>query len=526
MSDQKTRGILVAAVMWILIIGILSIAAKFLILPYFEKGLLQDTSSESPFKHTITLAADSFSGYSILRSEVMKKELKSQGIRLVIKDDNADYEARMEALSKKDLQMAVFTIDSFILTGAMRNNFPATMVLVIDESKGADAIVAYKNAVSSIEDLNHADAGIVLPPHSPSEFLARTVIAHFNLPLLPESWMIPAEGSKAVFKAFEKNDKDSKRAYVLWEPYVSKALKNKDAHVLLDSSKLLGYIVDVLVVERNFLKDNPDLVKDVVASYLKSAFAYSQSDEDMEKLVMDDAGLTGAESMDKDTAKSMVERIEWKNTLENYSYFGLDGDASSKGALHMDDMVSNIRDVLFKTGILGDTTLMGTEHTLYYDAILRELKSSNFHPGKKMAVIEGLGPGSVDLDAVRNTPLLSALSDSQWAGLVPVGSLKIAPIVFARGTARINIQSARDLDELAKKLASFPRYYLRVVGHTRAEGDPKANMILAGERARAALNHLVSAGVAPERIKAEASTPSGSDGDNQSVSFILGEAPY
>lgn len=512
--------------MWIVIIGFLAVAAKYLILPYFNKNLMEETGSDSQYKHTLTLSADSFSGYAILRSPVMKKELKTLGIKLTIEDDHADYDARMKSLAKKDTQLAVFTIDSFIQAGEKLGNIPGTIVLVIDESRGADAIVAYKDAVASIEDLNHPDAGIVLTPHSPSEFLARTVIAHFNLPLLPETWMIPADGSEEVYKAFQKEGKAEKKAFVLWEPYVSKALKESGAHIILDSSKLEGYIVDVLVAERTFLKDNPDLVRNVVGSYLKAAYAYTGSKDTMVALIIDDAKETGGESLDKETASRMVDRIQWKNTLENYGYFGIASTGGGTSALNLEDMITNIRDVLVKTGALSGSFLEGKEHTLFYASVLSDLKASNFHPAKKVDVIQGLGSGTGDLDVVRKAPALSALNDDEWAALKPVGSLKIPPIMFARGTARINIGSARDLDKLARQLATFPQYYLRVVGHTRAEGDLDANMKLARERAEAAYAHLMSAGVSPSRIKAEAAKPSGTDGDNQSVQFILVEAPF
>ena len=526
MSDGKSKGILVAAVLWVVIIGVLAVAAKYLILPYFNKNLMEKTGSDSQYKHTLALAADSFSGYAILRSPAMKKELKTLGIRLDIEDDHADYDARMKALDKKDTQMAVFTIDSFIQAGEKLGHIPGTIVLVIDESRGADAIVAYKDGVSSIEDLNHPDAGMVLTPHSPSEFLARTVIAHFNLPLLPESWMIPADGAEDVYKAFRKEDKTAKRAFVLWEPYVSKALKDSGAHIILDSAKLEGYIVDVLVAERTFLKDNPDLVRDVVASYLKAAYAYTGSKDTMVSLVMDDAKETGGESLGKGTASRMVDRIQWKNTLENYAYFGLSKSGAPPTSLNLEDMIGNIRDVLVKTGALSNTFLEGEEHTLFYTGVLADLKGANFNPAKKVDVIHGLGSGTGDLDGIRQAPALAALNDAEWDALKPVGSLRIPPIMFARGTARINIGSARDLDTLARKLTSLPHYYLRVVGHTRAEGDRDANLRLARERARAAYDHLVSAGVSPSRLRAEAAKPSGTDGDNQSVQFILVEAPF
>ncbi|MFP4382286.1 MAG: hypothetical protein ACLFUS_17430 [Candidatus Sumerlaeia bacterium] len=51
-------------------------------------------------------------------------------------------------------------------------------------------------------------------------------------------------------------------------------------------------------------------------------------------------------------------------------------------------------------------------------------------------------------------------------------------------------------------------------------------MRLAEERAQAAADFLISAGVDRRRIKVKAAQPSGSAGASQSVSFMLGQAPY
>jgi hypothetical protein len=98
-------------------------------------------------------------------------------------------------------QFAVFTIDSLLAAGAKGGDFPATIVWVIDETKGSDAMVAYPSGVANLQDLNHASARIVLTPNSPSEFLARVVLANFHLPNLPEQWKVEANGAGAVFDA-------------------------------------------------------------------------------------------------------------------------------------------------------------------------------------------------------------------------------------------------------------------------------------------------------------------------------------
>ncbi len=526
MAERSGKGVLLAAVLWIIILGVLAVAGKFLILPYFQKELVEETGSQSRYKNEVIIAADSFSGYSILRSPVMAKELKSQGIKLTVQDDQADYDARMKALKDEEIQMAVFTVDSFLTSGVNLGSFPASIVMVIDETKGADAIVSYKGAVGNLNDLDSSDARLVLTPNSPSEFLARTVIAHFSLPGLPEKWWVEADGAEDVYQKFLSADKSSKMAYVLWEPYVTRCLEEKDAHVLLDSSKLKGYIVDVLVAERNFLQEHPELVKSILETYMRTAYSYSRKTDGMAELVKADAKLTGSEALSQEHAEKIVTGIEWKNTLENYAYFGLLPDNDSEGAQHIEDIILNISDVLVKTGVLNDKSGIGEASNLFYDKLLRDLKLASFHPGKKVNVIEGLGLGAEDLEAVRKESALKPLTDDEWSKLVDVAKLRVKPINFARGTSRINIQSKRDLNQLARNLESWPQYYLRVVGHARAEGDAEANMKLARDRAAMATQSLVSAGVNPNRINSSAAAPKNTGGSAQSVTFTLVQLPY
>ena len=104
--------------------------------------------------------------------------------------------------------------------------------------------------------------------------------------------------------------------------------------------------------------------------------------------------------------------------------------------------------------------------------------------------------------------------------------MRVQPLSFARGTARINIQSRRELTDLAKRLEAWPQYYLTVIGHARAVGDPEANRKLAAERAAAAISFLRSAGVHENRMRAKAVTLPGRGGEAQSVSFVVGQMPY
>lgn len=526
MSERRAVRLIIAAGVWCAIVGVVAIAYRFLVHPYFQEKLEDNTGSASQYSQEVKIAIDSFTGYSVLRSQVMRDQLKQKEIRWTLKDDGANYDDRIKALSNGRVDMAVFTIDSFIAAGAKIHEFPGTIVLILDETKGADAMVAYKSAVGSIQDLDHESAKIVATPNSPSEFLARVVLAQFSLPRMPSKWLIRADGAEAVYRKLRGADKNAKRAYVLWEPYVSRALDIEGVEILLDSSRMSGYIVDVLVVRRRFLSDHADLVRDVVEAYLRANFSYSQERSGLIKLVMDDAKQTGSDRLSKDQAERLVDGIQWKNTFENYVHFGLVSDSRAQGLQHVEDMIANITDVLVTTSALNSNPVTGKVSTLFYDQIIRDLYDENFHPGKKVNVITGAGPGIGELKAARGNANLRKLSDADWGRLITVGEISVPPIAFARGTSRLNVQSQRELKSLAKRMQALPQYYLTVVGNARAQGDADANLKLANDRANAAAQALRENGLNTNRIRAVAAPPSTQNATAQSVNFIVGQVPY
>ncbi|MGE0607649.1 MAG: hypothetical protein AB7O62_11190, partial [Pirellulales bacterium] len=258
---------LAVAVVWLAIFGAAALAYKYLVAPRFrqqaqleeeqrKQQTLDQTSSNARDLRTIRLSLDSFSGYAIFRDAAFKKSLQAKGINLETVDDQANYTARLEQLKNGRAPLAVFTIDALLKTSAAMNDLPGTIVLVLDETTGADAVVAYQQAVPNIDALNQPDARFVATPDSPSDTLARVITARFSLPQLPDNPFLPANGAEDALKQFQSANPADPRAYVLWEPFVSKALENPQAHVLIDSSKVRGYIVDVLVVQREFLLNN------------------------------------------------------------------------------------------------------------------------------------------------------------------------------------------------------------------------------------------------------------------------------
>ena len=376
---------------------------------------------------------DSFSGYSILRSDVLRELLREEKIRLDCQDDGADYLARVKALKSSKTQMAVFTIDSLLTAGEALGEFPASIVLVLDETQGADGMVAWEAGVSNIQDLDDPEARIVCTPESPSEFLARIVLADFSLPSLPANWMIEADGAEAVYKELRNARKDQKRAYVMWEPYVTKAVED-GAKVLLDSKNLDGYIVDVLVVEREFLRERPEVVSKVVECYLRAAYSYSSRQGAMEELVRNDAKAAG-DALTEAQAAKLVQGIHWKNTLENYGHFGIRAGLDTGAVPLLEDVIPNITRVLIQTKKLDHDPLEGRPNRLYYDRVLSDLQGSGFDPARKTAILNGVDRGPSGVGEAKHVQTLPKLSEAQWGQLMTVGEMRIPPIAFGRGNA-------------------------------------------------------------------------------------------
>ncbi|GAA4428417.1 phosphate ABC transporter substrate-binding/OmpA family protein [Bremerella cremea] len=461
---------------------------------------LRRGGTDSRYRTQVNLALDGFSGYAVFRSPEFADELSKQGIKLQLSDDGADYSARLEALRSGKVDMAVMTIDALVATSADAGDLPATIVAIVDETVGADAIVTYRDTYPNVDSLNRTDTRFVLTPDSPSETLARVVISRFQLSELEKDPFIKVADAAEVMQKYKQAKPGDPLAYVVWQPFIAKMLQNDRMHVVVDSSRFPSAIVDVLVVSDDFIAKNRDTVAQVVKAYLKANYAYRDDAQRIE-LVVKDAAATGTK-LTQAEATQLVEGVWWKNTQENLAHVGQRGGSHLP---HIEDMISGVTSVLVETGSIAADPTMGHPNYLYNDSILKEL--ADFHPGEQPEEVRGTS--------------MPALTDEQWGSLVQIGTARAPTLVFARGTASLTERSRVLLDELAGTLQAT-RYYVIVRGNASRRGNLEANQKLAEDRAKEVEQYLVSQGVDRDRIRAIGVEPSGST----SVSFVLGELPY
>jgi len=323
------------------------------------KKLLENADTECKALHPRTkLAIDGFSGYCVFRSPEFKERVINLGIKLHLVDDAADYTKRIETLETGETPLAVFTVDALITASAKRKAPPASMLMIIDESRGADAIVAYKKGVPSIGALNKPNAKIIFGKATPSETLARFVRSQMLPRLSPESFLPldDPDQDKLLerFKGATPEERAQPTAYVMWEPYVSMALEaaGKDAHVLYNSGECPGVIVDVFVAQKKFLeatddegkKTNREQVRKIMQAYFETV---QELRGRMTRAVGDDWQRLLPDKPLTEKQMQQVERgIQWKDEAENYARLGLESDNKLDT---LTDMTRKIEKFLKKT---------------------------------------------------------------------------------------------------------------------------------------------------------------------------------
>ena len=398
--------------------------------------------------------------------------------------------------------MAAFTIDAFIKACAELNELPGVIVAMIDETRGADAIVASAADFPNVNSLNRPSTRFVLTADSPSETLARVVMSDFDLTELAPQPFDFTPSPEATVQRVRQDDNRANEVYVLWEPYVSEVLRDSAMHVVQDSAGFRGYIVDVLVVNREFLRLNEPVAREILACFLRASNSYRK---DMPRLVLSDARETKSR-LNAEQAAKLVKGIDWKSTLENYAHFGLLKD--NKGREHIEDMIAKITNVLIETKGIQRDPADGQPAKLFNQKLLASLQEAGFHEALKAEPL-------TDLQTI-----LPQLTNEQWNQLKQAGDLRVSSLVFAAGTARLTNFSKAALDRVVATLRTWPQYYLLVRGNASSRGsNPDANRRLAKQRAEAAAAYLIQKGIHPSRVHAIGSDPSGTT----TVSFVLGE---
>lgn len=470
------------------------IVAVWLLLPRILDWRQTDTSDAARAREKVRIAVDNWVGYFPLCSPEMKNSMRLAGYQLICEDDRADYPRRMRRLKEGELDFAVATVDSYLLN-AEPFSYPATIVMVIDESKGGDAILTRQADINGLDDLKgRADLRVAFTPASPSHYLLKAAADHFNVPEIlppPGPRRIETDGSA---RAGEKLLAGAADVAVLWEPDVSKALAQEGIKKILGTEDTERLIVDILLVNRDFAQRSPQVVQQLLASYFRVLKSYRDDPALLAKQVKNETGLGD------DTVTTMLKGVHWATFMENCEqWFGiaLPGTYAEEGIV--DTIEATVR-VLMGAG---DFTRSPVPDNNPY-----RLTNSSFLEGLFTGGISGFTLPGDKGGAQLKTGTLEArfppLDREHWASLKEVGTLRIDPIIFQSGSTGLSMQAKEIIDSAVMRLKHYPNFRVIVRGHTGTRGDAQENLILSQQRAEAVARYItITYGVDANRLHIE-----------------------
>ncbi len=451
----------------LLLVGLLSIAGFKLFKADIEDQFYSATTDARSTKGKIRIGVDNWVGYYPLCSKEMKRSLRKQGFILECVDDNADYQARMKGLDKGKLDLAVATVDAY-LTSGKPFNYPATIVAVIDESKGGDAIIANKDSIDSLDDLK-TPRELVLgyTANSPSEHLLRAVASHFDINTIKEKQFetLHTDGSNDALGKLQDGEID---VAVLWEPDVSIALTDDRFKRILGTEDTQQLIVDVLLASHEFTRSKPDVLQLVLSSYFKALKFYRDNPQELVK------ELAKVTDLNQKQVNSLLGGVAWKGLGQNMSVW-LKGDYAL-----VDTIESSLKIFSDFEEIPNDLIPNGDPYRLINTKPLQDVQKVLAENG-----LSEIGDGKLV------SSQFSALTTQQWKHLVEVGTLKIRPVVFSSGSNNLSQGSKIQLNDTADNLKHYPTFRIRIEGHTGTRGDINKNVQLSQARADEVKSYFV-----------------------------------
>ncbi|WP_221794499.1 phosphate ABC transporter substrate-binding/OmpA family protein [Oceanobacter mangrovi] len=454
----------------ILLVGAVTIAGYATYNKWQQVSNQKSVSDSAQIRQTLTVGVDGWVGYFPLCSSELQKRLYLEGIRLDCVNDYGDYASRYQALSSGKLDLAVGTVDSWLLHG-QSNQWAASMIAVIDESKGGDALVGWADQVASLDDLKQGDSRIALTPNSPSHQLLKSLAVHFDIERLrqDDSWARYTDGSQQALAALQQHQV---AAAVLWEPDVSKALQIDGIKRLIGTESTEGVIVDILLANRDFASKNPDALRTVLNAYFRTLRYYRSQPDTLNKDLQDWTGLKTAQNAE------LVRGVGWAGLQANAErWFGITDALADIGLVQT---IQDTRATLQAFASQDKVNLPDNDpFRLIYSNPLKQLYS----------VLQNTG----DLAEPGNpTTRFTELSAAAWQQLETVGTLKIQPVSFLNGSHSLTPEGESLLDDAIQTLRHYPSFRLLIAGHTTNQGDADANKALSLARAQAVADYLSS----------------------------------
>ena len=262
-------------------------------------------SAGSTSTQPIRMAFSTWNGYMGIVIGVKEGLFEKAGVKVdysVVEDPVQ----RFNALKGGKLDAIATTPDTFSRTNA--NGIKTVQVLGLDASVGGDGIVAKKD-IATIADVKGQQVGV--SAGSTSQWFLAYVLSQNGMSLKDVKQVDMTSGDAGSAFAAGRIP-----VAVTWEPWLSKAQKNPDGHVLVDTRKYPTIITDQVAFAPSFVQQHPDSVRAFVKGYQAAVdFLHSNPDQ----AFSDVADYLG---QSPDEIKATMKTVPIWGVAESRKYYG------------------------------------------------------------------------------------------------------------------------------------------------------------------------------------------------------------
>ncbi len=367
----------------------------------------------------------------------------------------------------------------------LRNNsLDGRAVMVVDNTQGADAIIARDPSIRRIEDL--VGKRVALLQFTPSHGMTIDAIENSSLTARQKSrisyvFINPDEGLAGVRAALESGSAD---AAVLWDPDLSLALKNiSGAHVIYSTRVATNLIYDVIVCDKRVLDDaaNEPAIGAFVKSWMEGVTAArSNPDGAVDALVQTEEFFAQlARDEGRDFVKGLFSNLVWTGLEDNLRILGLAG-----GTNHYERVYRRFDRIYREAGALANpnSPVVPPQDSFEYKYIRALMEAAP--QARQVAQQPQFQFSAQERDAVAQAV--------EQQTQVPVVTRPVM-VNFASGSAELTRRAQHVIDtEIVPLIESHGSAYFEVSGNTDSTGSRATNLRLSRARAQAVVEYLVT----------------------------------
>lgn len=350
-------------------------------------------------------------------------------------------------------------------------------IVVVDNTQGADAVIARDPSVQSIEDL--AGKSIALLEFTPSHGMVIDAIENSALSKrkkesIQMKFINVDEGTAGVRAALEAGAVD---AAAIWDPDLSLALKNTTgAHEVYSTRTATNLIYDVMVCDSRYLDDsaNDKVFEGFVAGWMAGVDAAEADPNRAVDALVETQEFFSLLSQEegRDFVKGLFGNLVWTGLEDNARILGLAG-----GTNHYERVYHKFDGIYRAAGALANPN----------SPVINAQESFDYRFIKRL-----IDQNEEAQEAARQPQFTFTDAGLEQAAQKEALLTKPVLVNFRTGSSELSKRSERTIDEeMVTMIENNGSAYFEISGNTDSTGSRSTNMRLSKERAEAVVGYLV-----------------------------------